>query len=182
MDGASKFVRGDAVAGLLILFINIIGGFAVGMLQHDLSLADAAQNYILLTIGDGLVAQIPSLVLSTAAAIIVTRVSSSQDMGQQFITQLFSNPRALTVTAAIVGALGIVPGMPNLVFITIASIIGGLSLLLRSQQQGHGTAGGTGTGKARARPAECRSQLGRCAAGRHGRARGRLSPDPAGRP
>ncbi|HUT39806.1 MAG TPA: flagellar biosynthesis protein FlhA [Gammaproteobacteria bacterium] len=135
MDGASKFVRGDAVAGLLILFINIIGGFAVGMIQHDLSLADAAQNYILLTIGDGLVAQIPSLVLSTAAAIIVTRVSSSQDMGQQFITQLFSNPRALTVTAAIVGALGIVPGMPNLVFITIASIIGGLSLLLRSQQQ-----------------------------------------------
>ncbi len=135
MDGASKFVRGDAVAGLLILFINIIGGFAVGMLQHDLSLADAAQNYILLTIGDGLVAQIPSLVLSTAAAIIVTRVSSSQDMGQQFITQLFSNPRALTVTAAIVGALGIVPGMPNLVFITIASIIGGLSLLLRSQQK-----------------------------------------------
>ncbi|MGB5475091.1 MAG: flagellar biosynthesis protein FlhA [Gammaproteobacteria bacterium] len=135
MDGASKFVRGDAVAGLLILFINIIGGFAVGMLQHDLSLADAAQNYILLTIGDGLVAQIPSLVLSTAAAIIVTRVSSSQDMGQQFITQLFSNPRALTVTASIVGALGIVPGMPNLVFITIASIIGGLSLLLRSQQK-----------------------------------------------
>jgi len=135
MDGASKFVRGDAVAGLLILFINIIGGFAVGMIQHDLSLADAAQNYILLTIGDGLVAQIPSLVLSTAAAIIVTRVSSSQDMGQQFITQLFSNPRVLTVTAAIVGALGIVPGMPNLVFITIASIIGGLSLLLRSQQQ-----------------------------------------------
>ncbi|MGB5539078.1 MAG: flagellar biosynthesis protein FlhA [Gammaproteobacteria bacterium] len=135
MDGASKFVRGDAVAGLLILFINIIGGFAVGMLQHDLSLADAAQNYILLTIGDGLVAQIPSLVLSTAAAIIVTRVSSSQDMGQQFITQLFSNPRALTVAAAIVGVLGIVPGMPNLVFISIASIIGGLSLLLRRQQQ-----------------------------------------------
>jgi flagellar biosynthesis protein FlhA len=135
MDGASKFVRGDAVAGLLILFINIIGGFAVGMVQHDLSLADAAQNYILLTIGDGLVAQIPSLVLSTAAAIIVTRVSSSQDMGQQFIRQLFSHPRALTVTAAIVGVLGVVPGMPNLVFITIASIIGVLAFLLRQQQQ-----------------------------------------------
>jgi flagellar biosynthesis protein FlhA len=135
MDGASKFVRGDAVAGLLILFINIIGGFAVGMVQHDLSFADAAQNYILLTIGDGLVAQIPSLVLSTAAAIIVTRVSSSQDMGQQFIKQLFSHPRALIVAAGIVGVLGIVPGMPNLVFLTIAAIIGGLALLLRQQQR-----------------------------------------------
>ena len=135
MDGASKFVRGDAVAGMLILFINIIGGFAVGMIQHGLSLADAAQNYILLTIGDGLVAQIPSLVLSTAAAIIVTRVSSSQDMGQQFIKQLFSNTRALTVTATIVGVLGIVPGMPNLVFITIATVIGALAHLVRQQQR-----------------------------------------------
>jgi flagellar biosynthesis protein FlhA len=135
MDGASKFVRGDAVAGLLILFINIIGGFAVGMIQHGLSLADAAQNYILLTIGDGLVAQIPSLVLSTAAAIIVTRVSSSQDMGEQFIKQLFSNPRALTVTAAIVGVLGIVPGMPNVVFITIAAVIGVLAHMVRQQRQ-----------------------------------------------
>jgi len=135
MDGASKFVRGDAVAGMLILFINIIGGFAVGMIQHDLSLADAAQNYILLTIGDGLVAQIPSLVLSTAAAIIVTRVSSSQDMGQQFIKQLFSNSRALTVAAGIVGVLGMVPGMPNVVFLSIATIIGALSVLVRQQQQ-----------------------------------------------
>jgi len=135
MDGASKFVRGDAVAGMLILLINIIGGFAVGMIQHGLSLADAAQNYILLTIGDGLVAQIPSLVLSTAAAIIVTRVSASQDMGQQFIKQLFSNSRALTVAAGIVGVLGIVPGMPNVVFITIAAVIGLLSLLIRQQQQ-----------------------------------------------
>jgi len=134
MDGASKFVRGDAVAGMLILFINIIGGFAVGMIQHGLTLADAAQNYILLTIGDGLVAQIPSLVLSTAAAIIVTRVSSSQDMGQQFIKQLFSNTRALTVAAAIVGVLGIVPGMPNVVFITIAAVIGVLAHMLRRQQ------------------------------------------------
>jgi flagellar biosynthesis protein FlhA len=132
MDGASKFVRGDAVAGMLILFINIIGGFAVGTLQHGLSLADAAQNYILLTIGDGLVAQIPSLVLSTAAAIIVTRVSTSQDMGQQFIRQLFSNPRALTVSAGIVGVLGLVPGMPNLVFLLMAGLMGGLSWLVRS--------------------------------------------------
>ncbi|MDX1698125.1 MAG: FHIPEP family type III secretion protein, partial [Thiohalobacterales bacterium] len=99
MDGASKFVRGDAVAGMLILFINIIGGFAVGILQHKLSVTDAAQNYILLTIGDGLVAQIPSLVLSTAAAIIVTRVSASQDMGEQFFRQMFTNSRALLVAA-----------------------------------------------------------------------------------
>ncbi|MEZ5542613.1 MAG: flagellar biosynthesis protein FlhA [Pseudomonadota bacterium] len=135
MDGASKFVRGDAVAGMLILFINIIGGFAVGMLQHDLSLGDAAQNYILLTIGDGLVAQIPSLVLSTAAAIMVTRVSASQDMGQQFVRQLLSHPRALLIAAAIVGVLGIVPGMPNLVFITIASILGALARLIMKQKQ-----------------------------------------------
>lgn len=135
MDGASKFVRGDAVAGMLILFINIIGGFAVGILQHDLSLADAAQKYILLTIGDGLVAQIPSLVLSTAAAIMVTRVSASQDMGQQFIQQLFSHPRALAVAAGIVGVLGIVPGMPNVVFIAIASLLATLSVVMRKQRQ-----------------------------------------------
>jgi flagellar biosynthesis protein FlhA len=131
MDGASKFVRGDAVAGMLILFINIIGGFAVGTLQHGLSVGDAAQNYILLTIGDGLVAQIPALVLSTAAAIIVTRVSTSQDMGQQFVRQLFSNPRALTVSAAIVGVLGLVPGMPNGVFLAMASVIGGLAWMVK---------------------------------------------------
>ncbi len=135
MDGASKFVRGDAVASMLILFINIIGGFTVGTLQHGLSVGDAAQNYILLTIGDGLVAQIPSLVLSTAAAIIVTRVSTSQDMGQQFFKQMFTNPRALFVTAGIVGALGLVPGMPNIVFITIGLLIGALGYFIRSSQQ-----------------------------------------------
>ncbi len=135
MDGASKFVRGDAVAGMLILFINIIGGFAVGMLQHGLSAGDAAQNYILLTIGDGLVAQIPSLVLSTAAAIIVTRVSTSQDMGQQFFKQVFTNSRALVVAAGIVGALGLVPGMPNIVFISIALLIGAMAYFTRQHQQ-----------------------------------------------
>ncbi|MBT8123008.1 MAG: FHIPEP family type III secretion protein, partial [Gammaproteobacteria bacterium] len=131
MDGASKFVRGDAVAGMLILFINIIGGFTVGILQHGLSVSDAAQNYILLTIGDGLVAQIPSLVLSTAAAIIVTRVSVSQDMGEQFFRQLFTNSRALTVTATIVGSLGLVPGMPNVVFITIALLLAATAYYVR---------------------------------------------------
>ncbi|PLW68337.1 flagellar biosynthesis protein FlhA [Pseudohalioglobus lutimaris] len=123
MDGASKFVRGDAIAGILILFINIIGGFAVGVFQHGLTGAEAANNYILLTIGDGLVAQIPSLLLSTAAAIIVTRVSDAQDMGQQVIGQLFGNPRALQVTAALIGIMGLVPGMPHLVFLSFAAIL-----------------------------------------------------------
>jgi flagellar biosynthesis protein FlhA len=110
MDGASKFVRGDAVAGILILFINIIGGLAIGMLQHNMAFGDAAHNYTLLTIGDGLVAQIPSLVLSTAAAIMVTRVSSDEDMGTQILAQLFDNPRTLGVTAGVIGILGIASG------------------------------------------------------------------------
>ena len=135
MDGASKFVRGDAIAGLLILFINIIGGFAVGTLQHGLSMADAAQFYTLLTIGDGLVAQIPSLVLSTAAAIMVTRVSTAQDMGRQVINQLTGHPRALAITAAVIGVLGLVPGMPNVVFITLAALIAGTAWLLRGKQK-----------------------------------------------
>ncbi|MGB5719918.1 MAG: flagellar biosynthesis protein FlhA, partial [Woeseiaceae bacterium] len=122
MDGASKFVRGDAIAGILILFINIVGGLIIGTSQHDLSLSVAVHNYTLLTIGDGLVAQIPSLLLSTAVAIIVTRVSRSQDMRQQIATQLFSDPRALIVTAAIVGILGLIPGMPNFAFLSLAGI------------------------------------------------------------
>ncbi len=124
MDGASKFVRGDAIAGILILFINIIGGLFIGVLQHDLAAIDAAQIYTLLTIGDGLVAQIPSLLLSTAAAIMVTRVSSEQNMGQQIVLQLFQNPRTLAVTATMIGLLGLVPGMPNLAFLTLAGIAG----------------------------------------------------------
>ncbi|MCG5494051.1 MULTISPECIES: flagellar biosynthesis protein FlhA [Ectothiorhodospira] len=123
MDGASKFVRGDAIAGILILFINIIGGLIIGTLQHAMSVGDAATNYILLTIGDGLVAQIPSLLLSSATAIIVTRVSTSQDMGQQVLSQLFGAPRALFVAAGIVGALGMVPGMPNMVFLSLATLM-----------------------------------------------------------
>nr|WP_040662871.1 flagellar biosynthesis protein FlhA [Nitrococcus mobilis] len=122
MDGASKFVRGDAIAGLLILFINIIGGLTVGVAQHDMSLASAVHNYTLLAIGDGLAAQIPSLVLSTATAILVTRMSSAQDMGGAVMTQLFDNPRALLVSAAIIGLLGLVPGMPNLTFLLLAAL------------------------------------------------------------
>lgn len=134
MDGASKFVRGDAVAGILILFINIIGGFTVGMLQHNLGVSQAVQYYTLLTIGDGLVAQIPSLVLSTAAAIMVTRVSSRMDMSEQIVHQLASNPKPLAVTAGVIGILGLVPGMPNLVFLLIASLIGGAAYLMSQQR------------------------------------------------
>ena len=124
MDGASKFVRGDAVAGILILFINIIGGFAIGTLQHDLTAAQAAQNYTLLTIGDGLVAQIPSMLLSTAAAIVVTRMSGAQDMGAAVTSQLTDKPRVLAVAAGSIGLMGLVPGMPNLVFLSIAVLLG----------------------------------------------------------
>jgi len=121
MDGASKFVRGDAVAGILILVINIVGGLIIGMVQHDLNFTAALRNYTLLTIGDGLVAQIPSLLLSTAAAIMVTRVTSSEDMGDQVMRQLFDDPRALAVCAGILFVLGLVPGMPHFVFLTLAS-------------------------------------------------------------
>ena len=130
MDGASKFVRGDAVAGILILVINIVGGMAVGTFQHDLSASQAAHNYVLLTIGDGLVAQIPSLLLSTAAAIIVTRASDAQDMGQQMGSQLFQSPKALIITAAIMAGLGIIPGMPNFAFLGLAALLGSAAFLL----------------------------------------------------
>ena len=122
MDGASKFVRGDAVAGILILLINILGGLVIGILQHDLTFAVAAKNYVLLTIGDGLVAQIPALLLSTAAGIIVTRVSSTQDMGGQVLSQLFRNPKSLAVTAGILGVMGVIPGMPHFAFLLLAGL------------------------------------------------------------
>ena len=133
MDGASKFVRGDAIAGILILFINIVGGLAIGMLQHNMAFPDAMHNYTLLTIGDGLVAQIPSLILSTAAAIMVTRVSSEQDMGQQFATQMFDSPRAIGVTAGVIGILGLIPGMPNMIFLGVAALAGGGAYLLHQR-------------------------------------------------
>ena len=131
MDGASKFVRGDAVAGVLILFINIIGGLAIGMGQHDLSFAQAARNYTLLTIGDGLVAQIPALLLSAAAGIIITRVSSAADMGEQVVEQLFANPRSLGVTGGILITIGLIPGMPNLAFLTLGALCAGGAWLIR---------------------------------------------------
>ncbi|WP_018174312.1 MULTISPECIES: flagellar biosynthesis protein FlhA [unclassified Thioalkalivibrio] len=135
MDGASKFVRGDAIAGILILFVNIIGGLTIGTLQHGMSMGDAATNYVLLTIGDGLVAQIPSLVLSSATAIIVTRVSSTQDMGQQVFGQMFSNPRVLYVAGGVIAALGLVPGMPNAVFLGLASLAIGSAYLMQRRER-----------------------------------------------
>ena len=135
MDGASKFVRGDAIAGLLILFINLIGGIAIGMFQHDLAFGDAGRIYTLLTIGDGLVAQIPSLLLSTAAAIMVTRVSSSEDMGAQVNRQMFASPRALAVTAAVMIAMGLVPGMPHFSFISLGLVAAGAAYWIANKQR-----------------------------------------------
>jgi flagellar biosynthesis protein FlhA len=127
MDGASKFVRGDAVAGIMIMLINVIGGLIVGVLQHNLDIATAAKFYTLLTIGDGLVAQIPALIISIAAGMVVTRVGDEQNVSQQFVSQLFSNTRVIGLTAAIVGLLGLIPGMPNLVFIFLAAGLAALA-------------------------------------------------------
>ena len=124
MDGASKFVRGDAIAGILILFINIIGGLIIGMLQHNLSIGQAADSYILLAVGDALVAQIPGLLVSVSAAMVVSRVGKEEDLGRQIANQMFVSPRALGITAAILGVLGLIPGMPNVVFLSIAALMG----------------------------------------------------------
>ena len=121
MDGASKFVRGDAIAGILIVFINLFGGTIIGAAQHGMSIADAGRTYALLTIGDGLVAQIPALLLSVAVAILVTRVSRPHDMSQQIMSQVLGQPKALGVTSGILTLLGIIPGMPNLVFLGMAA-------------------------------------------------------------
>jgi len=129
MDGASKFVRGDAIAGLLILLINIIGGLTIGLSQHDLSFAEAGRIYVLLTIGDGLVAQIPSLLLSLSTAIIVTRVTTADSMTDQAKTQL-NNPAAIYVAAGILLLLGLVPGMPHMTFLTLSAAVGGVGFML----------------------------------------------------
>ena len=132
MDGASKFVRGDAIAGILILFINLIGGLVIGVIQHDMPLGQAASNYTLLSIGDGLVAQIPSLIVSTAAGLIVSRVGRDDDIGAQLTKQLFSTPQALGITGGLLGALGLVPGMPHLSFLLLAAAaVGGARMLQR---------------------------------------------------
>ncbi|MTI63154.1 flagellar biosynthesis protein FlhA [Methylophaga sp.] len=135
MDGASKFVRGDAIAGILILFINIIGGFIIGVAQHDLTFAQAAQYYTLLTIGDGLVAQIPSLLLASAAGLLITRSTKEQDMGEQIIGQLTSNPKTLAITSAIIGGMGLIPGMPNIPFLILAAIGGATAWYIHQRQK-----------------------------------------------
>ncbi|OTQ56613.1 flagellar biosynthesis protein FlhA [Gilliamella apis] len=135
MDGASKFVRGDAIAGLLIMAITIVGGLLVGVMQHGMTLSDASTTYVLLTIGDGLVAQIPSLIISTAAGVIVTRVTSQENISDQMLKQLFNNPQVLILTAVVIGLLGLIPGMPNLVFLIFTAILSLISWWLSKQKK-----------------------------------------------
>ncbi len=135
MDGASKFVRGDAVAGMLILFINIVGGFVIGVAQHDLSASAAASSYVLLAVGDALVAQVPALLISVAAAMVVSRVGKEQSLGSQIGNQVFSSPKSLAITSGIVGVVGLVPNMPHLVFIAISAGIGSLAWWTRKREQ-----------------------------------------------
>jgi flagellar biosynthesis protein FlhA len=135
MDGASKYVRGDAIAGMLILVINLLGGLIIGVAQHGLSLAQAADSYVLLGVGDALVAQIPALLISVSAAMVVSRVGKEHDVGSQISKQVFNSPRALGVTAGVVGLLGLVPGMPHFVFLLIASALGYAAWWLRERQR-----------------------------------------------
>ncbi|MEF8752825.1 MAG: flagellar biosynthesis protein FlhA [Accumulibacter sp.] len=134
MDGASKFVRGDAIAGILIMLINVVGGLFVGVLQHNLDVATAARTYTLLTIGDGLVAQIPALIVSIAAGMVVTRVGDDADVSQQFAAQLFHNPKPLYLTAAIIGLLGLIPGMPNFIFLLLGGALAAAAWRLDRQR------------------------------------------------
>ncbi|MEC9362412.1 MAG: flagellar biosynthesis protein FlhA [Pseudomonadota bacterium] len=130
MDGASKFVRGDAIAGILILIINIIGGLVIGPMTHGMSFGEAMRIYTLLTIGDGLVAQVPALLLSTSVAVLVTRMSRQADMSKQVAGQLFNQPRVLAVTAGVLGLVGLIPGMPNFAFLLLAAACGGVAWLI----------------------------------------------------
>ena len=135
MDGASKFVRGDAMAGMLILFINIVGGLIIGVAQHGLSASQAADSYILLAIGDALVAQIPALLISVAAAMVVSRVGKEQDSGEQILGQVFKTPKSVGVVAGVIGLLGVIPGMPHIVFLIIASALGWLAWWMHQREQ-----------------------------------------------
>jgi flagellar biosynthesis protein FlhA len=155
MDGASKYVRGDAVAGILVTVINVIGGLLVGIIQHDLAFGEAAKTYTLLAIGDGLVAQIPSLVISIAAGIVVSRVASEHDVGTQVVGQLFAKPQVLYITGAIIGGMGLIPGMPNLVFLLLASVlIGGGYMLSKRVREGAAPLPGTPEAAAAAEAAQ----------------------------
>jgi flagellar biosynthesis protein FlhA len=156
MDGASKFVRGDAVAGILILVINIAGGLAIGMIGHDMPFASAGRTYTLLTIGDGLVTQIPALLLSTAVAIIVTRMSGAQDMGGELRKQLLSQPKALGVAAGLLAVMGLIPGMPNFIFLTMAALAGFAAYTLQNRRAAAAAKPATPTAAAPPVPAESR--------------------------
>jgi flagellar biosynthesis protein FlhA len=135
MDGASKYVRGDAIAGILVIIINVIGGLIVGMAQHDLAFSDSVKIYTLLAIGDGLVAQIPSLVISVSAGVVVSRVANDEDIGGQLISQLFSKPKVIYITAAIIAAMGAIPGMPNFSFLVLAAILAGMAYYVENKQK-----------------------------------------------
>ncbi|GGB91734.1 flagellar biosynthesis protein FlhA [Pseudoduganella buxea] len=150
MDGASKYVRGDAVAGIMVTVINVVGGLLIGVLSHNMPVGEAAKVYTLLAIGDGLVAQIPSLVISVAAGIIVSRVASDTDVGTQMVGQLFAKPQVMYITGGIIGGMGLIPGMPNLMFLSLGAALGGTGYMLakkRKEEEANGTAGGaTGGG------------------------------------
>ena len=135
MDGASKYVRGDAVAGIIVTVVNIVGGLVVGMVQHDLAFDAALKNYTLLAIGDGLVAQIPSLIISTAAGVVVSRVANDQDVGGQLINQLFAKPEVLYITAVIIGGMGLIPGMPHFAFILLAAAMAGSAYAISKRKE-----------------------------------------------
>ncbi|TCW33664.1 flagellar biosynthesis protein FlhA [Gulbenkiania mobilis] len=139
MDGASKFVRGDAMAGIMIILINIVGGLIVGVVQHDLGAGQAAETYTLLTIGDGLVAQIPALIISTAAGIVVARVGTERDLSEQFLGQLFAKPSVLYITAAVLGLIGLIPNMPHLAFLLIGGALAGLGWSMERRERTRAT-------------------------------------------
>lgn len=134
MDGASKYVRGDAVAGIIIIIVNIVGGLIVGMLQHNMGFEDALKNYTLLAIGDGLVAQIPGLIISTAAGVVVSRVATDQDVGSQLINQLFAKPEVLYITAGIIAGMGLIPGMPHISFLLLGAVLGAGGYILKQRK------------------------------------------------
>ena len=152
MDGASKFVRGDAIAGLLILAINLVGGLLIGVLQHDMGFGDAARTYSLLAIGDGLVAQLPALLISTAVAMLVTRATREQEMGAAVNKQVFGQERALTVAAVLLGIIGLVPGMPNLPFLALSGLLGYAAWRLHQRNAVAGQATETNAAAPRRRP------------------------------
>ncbi len=144
-------MRGDAIAGIMVTVINIVGGLMVGMVQHDLAFDAALKNYTLLAIGDGLVAQIPSLIISTAAGVVVSRVASEQDIGGQLVGQLFAKPQVLYITAAIIGGMGLIPGMPHVAFLLLAGVLGGAAYALSQARRARRRrrlpeAGGRGAG------------------------------------